>query len=141
MKTIIKTEKEVDIVYLLANVQPRYWEDAHINGLQDDGSLVPCRDGLNWIIKINLETGKIENWELGITAEIRYKVCDAGLYSLLDKDMNEIIYYEGYVPDILAIEDDGYGDYIIIDIDEKGMIENWKFDSEKLNNLIENMEN
>ena len=35
---------------------------------------------------------------------------------------------DGYVPDTLCPKEKGYGDYIVMDIDENGMIEDWDFD-------------
>lgn len=63
---------------------------------------------------------------MGKTASIHYKICDAGTYILLDDNMNEIKSIDGYVPDIMCPEGKGYGDYVIMHVDEKGFIKNWK---------------
>ena len=42
-----------------------------------------------------------------------------------------------YVPDFLAIDDSGYGDYIIMIVDKDGKINNWRFDSEPFTNEYE----
>ena len=50
------------------------------------------------------------------------------LYWLQDEKGENIIKSTGYyVPSILAIDDNGYGDYVIMYIDENGFIKNWKF--------------
>lgn len=56
---------------------------------------------------------------------MHYKVCDDGIYSLIGENNSLIHKQNSYVPDFLAIDDDGYGDYIILKIDENGFIQNW----------------
>ena len=126
MKVVIMIEKEVELKTLLVDVEPRYWEDSTVNGVEDtEGGLIPCRNGENWQLTIDIESGIIENWEKGITAKIHYKVCDAGFYKLLDDEGNCVLEKYGYVPKILDLYDDSYGDYIILDIGGDGKISNW----------------
>ena len=122
----------------------RYWQDGRINGERDkdceeEGNYpdMPCAEYIgeqnrylranNWRWKpiINIEDGKIENWIAGTQADIHYKVCDDFLCEVLDAGGNVVLEYDGYVPQIMYPEGDGYGDYIIMHIDENGMIENW----------------
>lgn len=106
----------------------RYWEDTHVNGVEDsDGTLIPGRDGDAWRARIRLTDGQIEDWPVGTTASIHYKVCDAGLYWLLDEFAGRIAKWSGYyVPShFLCHGGNGYGDYIIMDIDANGVIENY----------------
>ena len=63
--------------------------------------------------------------QYGTTADIHYKVCDDGVYTLLDEGGAKIVAKDGYVPDIMCPEGEGYGDYIIMKIDGKGNIANW----------------
>lgn len=131
MKLKIKKEVEVDIKTLHVRAGVRYWEDATVNGVEDEqGDLIPCRDGEDWKPIINIETGQITNWEQGKVADIHYKICDDGDYYLKDEKEEEVLHLEGYVPSVLCINDQGYGDYIIIKVDENGFIEDWKFDLE-----------
>lgn len=47
------------------------------------------------------------------------------------KDENGLVVLsleDGYVPDTLCPKESGYGDYIIMDIDENGMISDWNFE-------------
>lgn len=126
MKKTIKVEKEVNIKYLHAVAGVRYWEDATVSGIEDaEGNLIPCRKGDNWEPIIDIDAGKIINWKQGVTAYIHYKVCDDGTYNLEDKDRNVILSKEGYVPNIMCPEDDGFGDYIIMKVLEDGTICNW----------------
>jgi len=123
----ITIAKEVEVKYLLAKCGVRYWEDATVDNVEDEnGDLIPCRVGDIWNPLIDLHSGKIINWKEGVTADIHYKVRDAGEYLLLDKDKNQIVAIDGYVPDIMCPGDQGYGDYVIMKIDENGFIENWK---------------
>ena len=126
MKVKLKIEKEFDVKYLQAEVGARYWEDATVNGEGDtDGTLIPCRDGEYWIPLIDVDSGIIVNWEKGTTAFVHYKCCDDGLYKLLDADKKEITSIEGYVPDIMCPEENGFGDYVIMNIDSDGKIAKW----------------
>ena len=83
---------EVSVVFLKAECGVRYWEDAEVNGKQedDDNPTIPCRTGDSWCPVIALDTGKIEGWPEGVTAKTHYKVCDAGRYSLLDAERVEV---------------------------------------------------
>ena len=63
------------------------------------------------------------------------KVRDEGTYKLYDEQYNEIVSYQGYVPDILSCIDKGYGDYLSMNILPDGHIDNWN--SNKLNLFIE----
>jgi len=114
--------------HILAHAGVRYWEDAFVNDIQDDeGELIPGRVGDEWRAKIELATGKIVDWPEGTTADIHYKVCDAGEYWLLDTEGNKLAVRNGYVPgDFLCHGDNGYGDYIILKIGPDGQIENYQ---------------
>jgi hypothetical protein len=129
MKVKLKIEKEFDVKYLLAEAGARYWEDTTVNGKEDtDGKLIPCRDGDYWKPVIELETGIIVNWKKGTTANVHYKCCDDGVYKLLDENKNVIMLIDGYVPEMMCPEENGYGDYVIMVIDKDGKIRNWKTD-------------
>lgn len=129
MKVKILVEKEVDIKTLHVDAGVRYWEDAEVNGQEDaDGTLIPCREGDSWRPVIDVDTGRVLNWRQGTTADIHYKVCDAGTYTLKDQDGNVISSRDGYVPKTMCPNGKGYGDYIIMTIDGNGVIDGWDFD-------------
>ena len=129
MKITLKTEKQFEAKYLLAEVGVRYWEDASVNGIDDEnGDLIPCRDGDLWKPLIELESGKIINWENGKYASIHYKSCDNNVFKLLDAEKNVIIEIEDYVIKMMCPKREGYGDYVIMDINSNGFIENFKWD-------------
>lgn len=122
----------MEIKQLIVKAHVRYWEDTVINGEVDDtvdGANVPCKEGDLWQPIIDIQTGTIENWEIGKTAFIHYKVVDRCGWELLDSTGKVIKSQEdGYVPDTLCPAERGYGDYIIMNIDENGLIDKWKFD-------------
>ena len=124
----IEITKEVDVVKLQVSAKVRYWEDTSVNGVEDvDGELIPCREGDYWKPVIDIETGVIENWENGKTADIHYKVCDCGIYNLLDAKDEIVVSKDGYVPIDMCPGGSGYGDYIIMKVFAGGLIENWHF--------------
>ena len=126
MKIELTVKKEFDVEYLQVSARVRYWEDATVNDTEDEsGSLMPCRDDDRWKPIIELETGRIVNWEQGTKADIHYKVCDDGIYTLVDALGNEVKTIEGYVPSLMSPKEKGYGDYIIMDVDESGVIQDW----------------
>ena len=128
MKILDNYKKEIELKYLEVQAYPRYWEDSKINGIHDDeeGTQIPCKKDDMWYLNIEIDTGLITNWEKGKTANIHYKVCDAGYYYIKDINGNDVLEKIGYVPDILSPKEEGFGDYIIMDINEKGYIQDWK---------------
>ncbi len=128
MKTTVKIKKEVELVTLEVMAGVRYYEDATVDGVEDsDGKLIPCKKGSMWCPIIDIDKGIITNWKQGVKASVHYKVCDSGCYLLKDLEGNTILSIEnGYVPKMMCPKENGYGDYIIMDIDENGKIANWK---------------
>jgi len=127
MKITVTKKVEIEVVQLKVSAKVRYWEDGTVDGVEDtDGKLIPCRKGDNWEPIIILSTGQISNWNVGTTASVHYKVCDAGIYKLADETGKVVSEKEGYVPDCLSPGGNGYGDYIIMDIDAEGFIKDWE---------------
>lgn len=115
--------------YLEVSAEVRYWEDATVNGIEDEsGALIPLRNGKNWCPVIRLSDGLVLDWPQGTTADIHYKVCDAGEYWLQNAERARIAKWKGsYVPnDFLCHGDNGYGDYIIFKVGFDGLIEKWR---------------
>ncbi len=128
--TVTKTKcQEMEVKYLQADCGVRYWEDAKVNGVEDtDGTLIPLRFRDRWRPLIDLDTGVIEAWPSGTVAEIHYKVCDDGTYTLLNEKSEKVAEIDGYVPEIMAPGDNdkGFGDYVVMNIDGSGKIANWE---------------
>lgn len=134
MKKKIKIEKEVDLALAECQIFARYWEDAWINGVEDDAEnpKMPCVEKvehfcyktprLAWCPVIDLDLGLIMNWPQGETASIHYKSCDENVIRIIDADGNVVKEYCGYVPQFLYPKENGYGDYVIMDIDQNGYI-------------------
>lgn len=144
MKLTMNKKVDFEAKFLKVDAGVRYWDDAKVNGVKDtdceetaNAPTVPCAEhvgeqnrvlrGSNWRWHpvIDIDAGKIINWKQGVTADIHYKVCDDGIYEVTDANGNVISTLEGYVPDIMCPADEGYGDYIIMYVDEDGIIEGW----------------
>jgi hypothetical protein len=83
---------------------------------------------------IDIDTGIITDWVKetgGKKTEFFYKAVDNGIYTLFDSKGRVIKSIEGYVPNGLIPDKDGYGDYITLKIDEHGKIRNWYDPSER----------
>lgn len=116
-------------IYIEVSAGVRYWEDATVNGTEDaDGTLIPMRKGDCWAPVIRLADGMVMGWPQGTTADVHFKVCDAGEYWLLDADRKRVAKWAGhYVPDdFLCHGDNGYGDSIIFTVGGDGLIAGWK---------------
>lgn len=123
------------------------YEDGSVDGKQDiswdeqcagEKPRVPCvknfqekkRGGdYRWCLEIDADTGIILNWEKGTTAKVHYKVCDCcEIEYFVDGEKicdNESCKCCGYVPDLLCPLGEGWGDYMIMNIDANGHIEKW----------------
>lgn len=134
MKIQIKIETEVEAKFLSVKAGARYWEDTSVNGVEDvKGDLIPCRKGDYWCPIIEIDTGKITNWKDGVTAIVHYKVCDDGKYTIHDSEGDHLyVISTDYVPGIMCPKEEGFGDYIIMDIDENGMIKDWVANTDNL---------
>lgn len=126
----MNVKQEVDLKTLHVSAGVRYWEDAEVNGIVDvDGDRIPCRVGNRWCPEIDIETGVIKNWIKGVTANIHYKICDDGVYSFWGSEGKPVIVKNSYVLACLSPEEDGFGDYIIMSVNEEGLIRGWDKDS------------
>ena len=137
MKIIRHVRKEIEVKYLKASVHVRYWEDSTLDDMQDADGQMPGRKGEMWEPIISLEDGVIANWKIGHKASIHYKVCDEGEYYLLDENHKAVAKMPSgsYVPDIMCPKGDGYGDYVIMDVNSDGMIDKWKIDLTPFNSI------
>lgn len=127
---VVKQPVAKEVKFLQAVCGVRYWDDATVNGAQEDEDepTIPFAISGSWRPLIDIDTGVVIGWPQGTTADIHYKVCDDGEYTLLDADMNVVTKIDGYVPKIMCPEGNGYGDYVIMKIDADGKIANWTAD-------------
>ena len=129
MKVQAQITQDFEVVAIRISAQVRYWEDGRVGGSDDvDGTLIPLRNGDCWEPSIDLDTGRIRNWPSGVKADVHYKVCDAGVYTLLDAAGKALATRDGYVPELLSPGCSGCGDYIIMDIGPDGVISDWRAD-------------
>ena len=125
----ITQTKEFDVKTILVKAKVRYWEDATVDGVEDkNGDLIPCREGKNWCPTIDVDSGIIKNWKQGVASKIHYKVCNGFMCNFVDENYNTIQDYEGYVPNFMCPKEEGYGDYIIMDVNADGKIVDWNID-------------
>ena len=118
MKAEIKVTKEIEIKTVSVCLPVRYENE-------DIPFDAPLRDGDLWQAKIDLDNGCIIGWPKGEKLNLHMKVCDEGIYHLLDENDNIVLSKECYVPNDLIPPSDGYGDYVRFDINENGTIMNW----------------
>ena len=118
----IKTVKYLSCCYCDDGIEDGF-EAYKENGENVENEYFNMRYGFS----IDIDEGKIENWpEKGLYLKLYIKVVDTGTYRFFDKD-EKIIYEEsGYVPEILGINENSYGDYINFDTDIYGNILGWK---------------
>lgn len=140
MERKIKIEKTVDLATAECQIFARYWEDSELNGVEDDASNpeMPCVESvghfyygkkkLAWCPIIDLDNGRILNWCRGDVAKIHYKSCDGNVVVIKDRNGEEVKDYTGYVPRFLDPYREGYGDYVIMEIDSNGYIRDFDND-------------
>jgi len=128
-----KLERAKLAKYLQCEIKTRYWEDSYLNGIPDEKMEMPCIyktpniEDYSWNIIIDLESGEIINWVKGNKAQIHYKSVDNNNFYLLNQKMKKIgKQTDSYVIDTLCPKEDGDGDYVIMDIDENGYIQDFK---------------
>ena len=108
---------KVEIQFIKVVLPVRFGEEQMAND-------APLRTGNIWEATIDIESGRIVHWEQGKTLNFYLKVVDMGFYYLLSSSGEVVASILGdYVPDCLPQE---YGDYVDFEIDESGLITNWK---------------
>ena len=124
--------------FFRANVCPISFEDAELDGEEDDENepQIQCVEGDRWNILIDIKTGQVINWKPGVEADVFYKVCDDGIYTAYDNSMDEVHEIEDYVPKLMQLNENGYGDYIEITINKDGFIKKWP-DNNKIKGYID----
>ncbi len=168
MKITRMIKVEQDIRYLKATMGVRYWVDCDYstdNGVNWEGDFEDTRAECNrvkehipcvvkkdigygptdyWEIIIDLNEGKVLNWPEGFCLNTHYKVCDDGEYVFFDNNIDEVVnitkeYKQYYVPDFLALEDSGYGDYVCINIDGTGHINNFDLMKDRISEYFDEL--
>lgn len=117
MKFMVKAWKEIDVAAIRIQVPVRYGEEDIPNDF-------PGRTGKVWTVWVDFDNGRIQNWPQGRTGDFSMKVCDEGVYTLYDRDGEQVATIDhDYVPNQVVPGE--YGDYITMKIDASGTITNW----------------
>jgi hypothetical protein len=117
MKLKIPTVIEENVTHIKLACAVNYEEEEIPNDF-------PGRVGKMWHAKVNLDTGKIEGWPAGKTADMHLTVKDSGTYTLLTEDGREVAKRENnYVPH--GVVPGKYGDTVELKIAADGTITNW----------------
>lgn len=165
MEVKILVEKQVKLTSIRVSAGVRYWHDCEYS--EDGGKTwIEAEDdtdelneefkkhipsiykqdlgygvGDYWDFTIDIDTGKINNWPKNFCLKTHFKVCDDGLYQIIDEDHNvvwdSIKNQTYYVPGFLSLEDSGWGDYIFININQEGFIEHWDVAKNRILELFE----
>ena len=120
--------ENVNVKKLHFRAYVRYWEDGefYCPNNKTTNCIIPGRDDQYWDCTIDIDSGKILNWIPGVVGDVCFKVCDEFSCEFIDDKSSYIYTIENdYVPDFMCPVEPGYGDYIIMNIDEDGKIENW----------------
>lgn len=133
------TPEPEDIRTISVRVYPMSFAAAVVNGGQEsdnDGLRMPfVKDGC-WHVDIDRATGRIAGWPKGVTAKTYYKSVDENEVILIGQDGETIVNYDGYVPKFLSIYDNGYGDYVMVEIEPDGHIKDFNFTKDDIYELM-----
>ena len=151
MKLTILKPTEVDVRYASMTFYCDYPECFTFNGKEcetvEDLCNLPIKADKNdpdshFDITINIDTGEVYNWPKGNTLSLFIKLRDEGEYYLLDEHFDEIQWLEFcYVPSLFCVNEQGYGDYASLSINENGFIEGWETHIQNVNVYKEFFEN
>ena len=150
MKLEITRPVPVNVKYLYANLGCiwHYFDDREIEfgdktyeSLDDILKDYPQLKGEDYcgdasiLLKIDVDNGEVINWPKNCPFDFYdFKIIDTGKYKLLTDEGNTIVECEGYVPDILG--HNGYGDYLMFEIDENSKIIDFDFTQEDLDEFM-----
>ena len=168
MKINRRTTITQNVKYLKATLGVRYWCDCEYS-TDGENYIDPCVDDTEeesenmkkmtplvvnkdigyktsdyWEIIIDIDNGKILYWPKNFWLNTHYKICDDGEYVFLDEEGKEVVnitkeYEQYYVPDFISLEDEGYGDYVYLNIDGDGNIEHADWMRDRIATYFNNM--
>lgn len=120
MKTKVKATKEIELEKIIIDIHIRHVGDTED---YDVPTNFPLLNGNQWKAEVMIDSGQIVGWPQGVEQEMFCKVCDAGVYTLIDNEGNNIAQIDGYVPNEIVPGE--YGDYVDLKISGDGIITNW----------------
>jgi hypothetical protein len=89
------------------------------------------------ILSIDLATNQVENWLFDEPIEFVHKTSDECFLKFEKQGSNELITYKGYVPNFFSGEH--YGDYIMLEISEKGVVQDFKVTDSDIDEMFEEL--
>lgn len=117
MKITVKQPVEIEISHVRISVP------LHEDTIEELGERFPLLDGGTWTAVVDVETGRIQDWNRSGEFSLCDKVRDQGTYELLSPSGSVVgRIEENYVPNRLVPGE--YGDYIELQIKD-GVITNW----------------
>ena len=124
-KTLSNNDSPVNMYVSIPIDEVEYIKD---NNIENDEP-IPCKYDNVIVLNINIENGQILNWTIGVSANVLLNAENKGTYYLENSkgDIVAILQNE-YVPSILRINDPTNINYVNIDVDENGFIENYQKD-------------
>lgn len=90
---------------------------------------------------INIDTGKILIDNSDYTFNIYYKTVDNLEYTCYNKDWNIVGKFRDYTPLLFSQYENGFGDYMGLNVGYNGRIEGWNVTDEMKKELVEYIEN
>jgi hypothetical protein len=121
MKLIVPSKVEVNLDRIIIDVPVLFGEEDIPKDFPLRRAGAPGEED-RWVATVDIHTGKIREWPEGKTGILFMKVCDAGTYTLLDRDGKQIAERTDYVPYVIPSEG---SDYIDLKIGSDGIIANW----------------
>lgn len=114
-----------------------YWDGEVECNFEDQNSKKPFTDGNNFVnIIVDVKNRKVMDWDMRYgNWSVHAKPVDEGEYDFLNKDFKLICRQKGYVPNEFIPPQDGYGDYIAINVDTEGCLTNW-FSASDFRNFV-----
>ena len=115
----------------------REWDEYHLITFSDgvmeeleteEDFVIPNYDSENKLMNftIDLQEGRVVDWNRGEYIRLWGKVCDSGTYTLLDANRRPLWQITGYVPNkLVPPQENGWGDYIELAIEADGRIADW----------------
>ena len=117
MKITVKQPVEIEISHVRISVP------LHKDTIEELGKRFPILDGRTWTAVVDVETGRIQDWNQSGEFSLCDKVRDGGTYELLSPSGSVVgRIEENYVPNRLVPGE--YGDYIELHIKD-GVVTNW----------------
>ena len=89
-------------------------------------------------LSIDLATNQVENWLFDEDVSTDCKTSDECLIKFEQRGTIELFTYSGYVPDCFPGKH--YGDYIMLEINAKGIVQDLKITDENIEQLLKEME-